>query len=129
MHTKTIIPVIGWTITVFGWFAWNLLLMVVEKSITQGYFISRAFLDHFGNTLLWWVVLLIDVVVVIVYELVVSAVRRVYFPTDADVFQELQSDPIIMRRFEETAQGLDTEMDSDKRSSEEQLRREGEVEA
>ncbi|RDW88750.1 hypothetical protein BP6252_00782 [Coleophoma cylindrospora] len=128
MHTKTIIPAIGWAVTVFGWFAWNLLLMAIHKSISQGYFISGGFVHHFGNTLLWWVVLLIDVVVVIVFELVVSAIRRVYFPTETDIFQELQSDPIIMRRFEETAQGLDAEMDSDKKSNEEQIRREDEVE-
>lgn len=106
---------------------WNLLLSALQKSITNGYFQKDAFINHFGNTLLWWVVLLIILSSTMILDLSISSLRRAYFPGDTDIFQELQNDPVITRRFEETARGVeDVEMGRDKRSSEE-IRREGEI--
>lgn len=34
-----------------------------------------------------------------------SALRKIYFPNDVDVFQELEKDPVLRRRFEESASG------------------------
>ncbi|KAL3419672.1 phospholipid-translocating P-type ATPase [Phlyctema vagabunda] len=126
VHNKTLIPVIGCIITIAGWFFWNLCLSALGTSIEYGYFMEGAFINHFGNQLLWWACLLIMVSVIIFIEVSVSALRRCYFPTDTDVFQELQNDPIIMRRFEETAAGLNAEMGREQRSSEE-LKRDVEV--
>lgn len=126
MHNKTVIALIGWVLSVGGWFMWNLLLSVLQKSISDGYFQRESFIHHFGNTLLWWTILGVVLASTMLVDVGVSSLRRAFFPTDTDVFQELQNDPVIMRRFEETAMGLDAEMGTDKRSSDE-IRREGEI--
>lgn len=98
------------------------------------YFVRDAFLYGFGRNLLWWLTLLLILTACIVFELVVASGRAGLFPTDVDVFQELEQDLGIRKRFEEAAamemqQGWDR---GKKKSSleieveqAEQLRREG----
>lgn len=40
-----------------------------------------------------------------VFELAVKSLRSAYFPTDEDVFQQLEKDPLVKRRLEEAASG------------------------
>jgi len=70
------------------------------------------------------------------FELSVSSLRKTFWPTDIDVFQELQKDPIIRARFEETvrrdAEGgangeVATGQEREKSASEEDMLREGEI--
>lgn len=109
---------------------WSILLSLLMKSKGNKNFllypVAKGFLTRFGSTLLWWAVLALTLASVVVLELGVSSVRKAFWPTDTDLFQELQKDPVIRRRFEDTARGEgDVEMGREKSSLEEE--REGEI--
>jgi len=53
--------------------------------------------------MLWWFTLVIIVAAVVVWELAVASLRAAWFPTDVDVFQQLEHDLVIKKRFEEAA--------------------------
>lgn len=66
------------------------------------YAIKDGFTIGYGRDLLWWAVLLLMLAAVILLELGVSSIRKAFWPTDIDLFQELQRDPGVRRRFEES---------------------------
>jgi len=132
MHNKTFIPALGWFLSVGGWFLWNLVLSALYKpsSTYPLYPIYKSFIYYYGRNLLWWLLVLLTLAAVIVLELGVSSIRKTFWPTDTDVFQELQNDKVIRRRFEETIkaeeEGGEVEMGKEEKTSME-LRRESEI--
>jgi phospholipid-translocating ATPase len=132
MHNKTVISAAGWIISIGGWFLWTLLLSIVYKpgKTYPLYPIKDGFLKFFGHDLLWWMVLALTLGSLILLEIGVSSVRKACWPTDTDVFQELQKDKVIRQRFEETIRaeqegGGEVEKRNKKNSME--ARREGEI--
>lgn len=65
------------------------------------YFIRNGFKQHFGKQISWWATALGGTMAVIVFELGVSAFRRIYFPTDADLWQEIEQKQGFERVLEE----------------------------
>jgi phospholipid-translocating ATPase len=63
------------------------------------YIVRDAFIDNFGRTLQWWTIVLLELIVLIVIELVVQAIRRVYFPSDQDLMQRIEKDGNVDRVF------------------------------
>ncbi|KAI9791570.1 MAG: hypothetical protein M1833_001491 [Piccolia ochrophora] len=102
MHNKSIIVVIGFILSVGGWFLWNILLATSYQKNTL-YNVKNGIFHRFGRDLLWWLVLILVVLCCCVFEAGVSSLRSAWFPTDADIFQELEQDPEIRLRFEEAA--------------------------
>lgn len=91
----------AWTITVGGWFAWNLLLAAISpRRAKGGYFVKGAFTQGFGRNLAWWTTLLLALFACVVFELACRSLWAVLAPTDADVYRALQRDPLIFERFE-----------------------------
>ncbi|KAG9239039.1 putative phospholipid-transporting ATPase [Amylocarpus encephaloides] len=133
MHNKTLIPALGWFISVGGWFMWNILLSFAFKPTSSKtyplYPVANGFLTRFGRNILWWLVVLLTLGCVVLLELGVSSIRKTFWPTDTDIFQELQKDNIIRRRFEETVRleeegdRVEVEVEREKTS----LDREGEI--
>jgi phospholipid-translocating ATPase len=128
MHNKTYVSAFGWTISIGGWFVWTLLLSGIFKP-TKTYLlypIYHNFTDHYGRSLLWWLVLFLTLAALCLFEVGVSSLRKAFWPTDIDVFQELQKDPVIRKRFEETVQNerdghvAGAEVAKEKRSAEDQ---------
>lgn len=103
MHNKTIMSLIGWILSVGGWFLWTIVLSALYKPGKSYllYPIKNGFIHYFGTNLLWWLVLFLTLASLIVLELGVSSVRKSFWPTETDLFQELQKDPQIRKRFEE----------------------------
>ncbi|CAL3969263.1 unnamed protein product [Diplocarpon coronariae] len=143
MHNQTFIPALGWVLSVGTWFCWTLLLAVVfepNKSYLL-YPIKDGFLRSYGRDMLWWLVLILTQVALTLLELGVSSVRKSFWPTDVELFQELQNDPVIRKRFEEAVRGdedrhveaggvgMEVEIGEGegKNNLEEQARREGEI--
>ncbi|KAK2627260.1 hypothetical protein QTJ16_003226 [Diplocarpon rosae] len=140
MHNQTFIPALGWILSVGTWFCWTLLLAVVfepNKSYLL-YPVKDGFLRSYGRDMLWWLVLILTQVALTLLELGVSSVRKSFWPTDVELFQELQNDPVIRQRFEEAVRRSDdgdvrtreavTEVPGgEKTNVEEQARREGEI--
>jgi phospholipid-translocating ATPase len=90
MHSKTIISLLGATISIFLWYMWNLLLAGAFTPEFRIYQIRRAFIDNFGHTLNFWATSLVILAACIVLELLISALRRVYFAGDVDLLQRME---------------------------------------
>ncbi|RDL39666.1 uncharacterized protein BP5553_04006 [Venustampulla echinocandica] len=135
MHNKTLITAFGWIISVGGWFMWSILLSFAPKPNTKTYLLyplSGGFLTRYGRNILWWLVVLLTLACLTVLELGISSIRKTFWPTDTEIFQELQNDKIIRQRFEETVRaeeeggGGDVELEKEKKPSHDE-EREGEI--
>lgn len=138
MHNKTSVSALGWVLSVGGWFLWTAVLSAIFKpnKTFPLYPIYQDFTDHYGRNFTWWLVLFLTLAALTLFELGVSSGRKTFWPTDVDVFQELQKDPIIRARFEETvrkdAEGggrgeVEMGREQEKNISEEEMLREGEI--
>lgn len=136
MHNKTLTSLVGWLLSVGGWFLWTIVLSGLFKPSKTYllYPIKGGFLYEFGNNLLWWLTLFLTLASLIVMELGASSIRKSFWPTETDLFQELQKDPQIRKRFEDRlkneAEGEPTLQKDQIKSSMEadlQLQREGEI--
>lgn len=90
MHNKTIVTFIALFLSIAGWFLWSLIIGEMYPDGMGIYLVQRAFLDNYGRTLTWWATGLLVLLTLIVVELIVGAVRRVYWPGDYDVMQRLE---------------------------------------
>lgn len=113
---------LSWIISVGGWFLWNFVLDEVYSDNTI-YKVKGAFFNGYGNDLAWWATLAVILVAVAVLELSWRSLRWVIGdhhwtlasvigfeikfalpgPTDAEIFQSLERDPVMRRRFEDAA--------------------------
>lgn len=105
VHNKTYLSAVVIIISVGGWFLWDIILSQRYKMASgKGvYAVPGNFLHHVGDNFLFWLVLLISVAAVLLFELTVSTLRALFFPTDVDIFQEYEQDLDIRKRFEEAA--------------------------
>ncbi|KAF2190114.1 phospholipid-translocating P-type ATPase [Zopfia rhizophila CBS 207.26] len=132
VHSKTITAAIAVFLSVGGWFLWNVILAANYKSPNKIYYVRDSFFESFGRSFTWWLTLILILSCVAVFEL------------DTDIFQALEKDPQVKRRFEEAAsselqQGWDRKSNKDRDQKErvrevveklernEEERREGEV--
>ncbi|XEU94749.1 hypothetical protein FSHL1_000033 [Fusarium sambucinum] len=99
VHTKTVITFGGCLISVAGWFLWMLALSGIKPISFGPYIVRDAFIDNYGRTLQWWTIVLLELITLIVIELVVQAVRRVYFPSDQDLMQRIEKDGNVDKVF------------------------------
>ena len=102
MHNKSITVVIAIFFSVGSWFVWDLTLSAAYTS-NEIYNLKEGLLERFGQNPLWWLTLILILFAVILYELAVSTMRAVIWPTDVDIFQECEQDPEIRKRFEKAA--------------------------
>jgi phospholipid-translocating ATPase len=94
---------IALVLSIGGWFLWNILLNLIYPTKNKVYTVKHAFFDHFGKNILWWLTLILILLSVILFELGVTSLRAAWFPTDVDIFQELESDLEVRKRFEEAS--------------------------
>ncbi|KAK9770446.1 putative Phospholipid-transporting ATPase [Seiridium cardinale] len=93
MHNKTIIPLTGWLLMVGAWFLWNIFLAtsgMVHKNDQIQFPVNNKFTRGFGKEALWWITCLLVLATLCIFELCVTALRRVYFPMDQDLWQEIE---------------------------------------
>ncbi|EON97691.1 putative p-type atpase protein [Phaeoacremonium minimum UCRPA7] len=89
-HNKTIIPFVGLIVSVGGWFLWNIFLSAIYARAPGPYIVRDAFLHNFGKKPTWWLTVLLTLLAVLVLELVVTGIRRVFWPRDQDLMQEIE---------------------------------------
>ncbi|KAI9813570.1 MAG: hypothetical protein M1826_002483 [Phylliscum demangeonii] len=102
MHNKSIMAAISCTLSVGGWFLWNILLSMIYHRQTA-LNVKGGLLQKFGRSSLWWLVLSLIVATCILFELGIASLRSAWYPTDVDLFQEYEQDLLIRKRFEEAA--------------------------
>lgn len=95
LHNKTYITFAGFFLSITGWFLWMLALSGIYKRQVGPYIVRDAFIDNFGRRLSWWAAILLQLAALVVADLVVQAVRRVYWPTDQDLMQRIEKDSAI----------------------------------
>lgn len=114
---------------------WSILLSFAPKPNTKTYLLyplSGGFLTRYGRNLLWWLVVFLTLACLSVLELGISSIRKTFWPTDTEIFQELQNDKAIRQRFEDTVRaeeeggGGDLDIAKDKKPSADE-EREGEI--
>jgi phospholipid-translocating ATPase len=103
LHNQTIISFLGLVISVGGWFAWNLFLSAIYAAQPGPYAVRGAFLKNFGRSPTWWLTGAMVLAAAVVFELLVASVRRVFWPRDQDLMQELEKDAGIMEVMREHA--------------------------
>lgn len=104
MHNKSITAAVAFILSVGGWFLWNILLSLTYSDNVI-YDVKDGFLSTFGRNLAWWLVLIIAVSSTVLLEITVSTIRATIMPTDVDIFQALEQDLEVKKRFEEASAG------------------------
>ncbi|KAH7067650.1 hypothetical protein BKA63DRAFT_423811, partial [Paraphoma chrysanthemicola] len=117
-HSKTLTNAIAIFLSIGGWFLWNIILSAAYKSPSTIYYVRDTFLRGFGASLTWWLCLIIILLSTIVFEFGVQSLCAAYFTTDEDVFQALEKDPAVKRRFEE-ASATELQMGWDRKTNRE----------
>ncbi|KAK0619755.1 hypothetical protein B0T14DRAFT_496424 [Immersiella caudata] len=90
VHSRSIIVLGAFFLSLLGWFLWNILLAVLYSSRPAPYVVRDRFIKGFGDTWMWWLVTFMVLSAVVVFELAVSALRKSLFPTDQDLMQEVE---------------------------------------
>ena len=103
-HNHSITTVIACVLSIGGWFLWNIILSSVYSDNVI-YYVRHSFLQNFGRNILWWLVMILAVAAVLLFEIVVRTTKTAWKPTDVEVFQVLEKDPDVRRRFEESSVG------------------------
>jgi phospholipid-translocating ATPase len=104
MHNHNYMTIIACVLSIGGWFLWNIILSSLYSDNVI-YYVRHGFLERFGRNILWWLVVVLTVAAVLLFEIVVRTVKTAWKPTDVEVFQILEKDPDVRRRFEESSGG------------------------
>ncbi len=102
MHNKSFIAGLSVFLSTGAVFLWNVVLAAVYPP-TSTYKARGGFFTGFGQNPTWWMTLVLIVACVSLLEFSVCALRKAFFPTDTDVFQELERDQAYKELFEEAA--------------------------
>jgi len=113
MRNWTVITYATSVITIFGWyndsvyssysrFLWSIILSAMYKD-NLVYSVKGTFLGRVGRVPTYWLAVICAFVAAIFYNIAIITLRVTFFPKDADVFAELEKDPLIKARFEEEA--------------------------
>jgi phospholipid-translocating ATPase len=108
MHNKSIMAAVSCTLSVGGWWLWNIILAETYGD-NKIYKVRNSFIETFGRNFLWWFTLILIIVSVLAFELTVQVTRNAletafgFGDADTHIFQALEKDPGVKRRFEEAA--------------------------
>ncbi|KAK5122032.1 hypothetical protein LTR85_004278 [Meristemomyces frigidus] len=130
-RNRTYMALIGWILAVGGWFLWNIILAGIYSSTTNPeYYVKGAFYTGFGRSALWWLTLLLTVAACLTFEIGVRALKNTFFPTNVEIFQTLEQDLGVRKRFKEaSAAWLQAGWQHGTKKSSKELQREAEAQA
>ncbi|KAK4230403.1 putative phospholipid-transporting ATPase DNF3 [Podospora fimiseda] len=103
VNNRNIIVLGALLISVLGWWLWNIILALVYAQSPGPYMVKWAFLRGFGKAGMWWIVHIVVLSALVVFELVVTVVRRTFWPTDQDLAQEMEHVDGVMEIMKEHA--------------------------
>ena len=83
-------------------FLWCIILSLTYRD-NLIYNVKGSFLHGFGRIASYWFSIILAFVGAIIFDVAIISLRITFFPTDSDVFAELEKDPLIKARFEEEA--------------------------
>lgn len=106
LHNKTYMAVAAIVIEVGGWWLWNLILGATYDPLDPIYDVRGTIYNRWGRSLLFWLTLIVVVVAIVLLEIVLRTLWFAIKPGDTEIFQALEKDPEVRRRFEESAADL-----------------------
>jgi phospholipid-translocating ATPase len=106
LHNKTYMAAAAIVIEVGGWFLWNLILGATYDRAAPVYDVRGGIFHRWGRSLLFWITLLAVVVAILLLEIVLKTAWFTLKPGDTEIFQALEKDPEVRKRFEESAAHL-----------------------
>ena len=106
LHNKSIMAGVAMFLSVGGWWLWNLILSEVYSSDDNIYHVNGGLVQSFGRNPLWWLTVILIVLTVSVFEILMKAIKAIYFPNDVETFQVYERDLEVKKRFEESAAEL-----------------------
>ncbi|KAI4863558.1 phospholipid-translocating P-type ATPase [Hypoxylon rubiginosum] len=89
-HHKTVITLTGFALSIVGWFVWNLFIGAIYPLKFGPYIVRGSFMHEFGNKLGWWATAGATIAAVLALELGLTALKRIYFPRDQHLWQEIE---------------------------------------
>ncbi|KAF1921608.1 hypothetical protein BDU57DRAFT_55270 [Ampelomyces quisqualis] len=103
-HSFTPTNALAIFLSIAAWFLWNTLLSLLYAH-TPIYRVRATFLHLFGRSTHWWLTLVVILLAVFVFEIAVKCAKEACWPSDVVVFQQLEQDDSVKRRFEEASAG------------------------
>ncbi|KAI5840221.1 phospholipid-translocating P-type ATPase [Morchella snyderi] len=101
-HNKTVIVAATFVLSVGGWFLWNIILGETYSNNVI-YNVKDGILRRFGKDLTWWLVYIFCLSACLILDLALISIRAAFWPTDVDVFQEIEKSKEMRERMEEAA--------------------------
>jgi phospholipid-translocating ATPase len=102
LHNKTRTAAIAILYSVGIWCVFNLILSTTYSDNTI-YDVEGGLLYRFGRDPLWWLALLASVVSVLAFELAVASIRTYLWPTEVDIWRQIEKIPEYKQRLQEVA--------------------------
>ena len=102
LHNKTYLCAISILVSVGGWFLWMIILSMTYNNNVI-YDVREGFLVRFGRNALWWLTLTLILATCWVMEAAVKVAQHSWFPSEANLFRELEKDLAIKKMFEQAA--------------------------
>ncbi|KAI1173445.1 phospholipid-translocating P-type ATPase [Nemania sp. FL0916] len=92
MHNKTWLPLAACALSISLWFFFSLIIdaLPTHYSGDSAYRVYHGFTTTFANTLAWWTIAIIGIAMVLGANLGTTALQRVFFPTDRNLWQEIE---------------------------------------
>lgn len=115
MHNKNWIAFVSVLLSAGGWLVWCCALPILNR--TDGiYDVSYGFYYHFGRDITFWCTCLSLTVLPITIDIVYQTLKKTLWPTDSDIFAELEKKSNVRKKLElgaynEMKQGWDWEHD------------------
>ncbi|VEU21703.1 DEKNAAC102220 [Brettanomyces naardenensis] len=101
VHNISKLPLIAWSISVFGWLLWLVLLVGLNKNrIQKIFYVNYGLFYEFGRDVTFWATILALTFVGLFLDLIYHFVQSWIRTTDTDAFQQLEKDPVIRERLE-----------------------------
>ncbi|SMN19211.1 similar to Saccharomyces cerevisiae YMR162C DNF3 Aminophospholipid translocase (flippase) that maintains membrane lipid asymmetry in post-Golgi secretory vesicles [Maudiozyma saulgeensis] len=99
MRNRNWIAFVSVTLSCGGWLIWMVALPVINKS--DGiYDVPYGFIHHFGRDITFWCTCFILALLPITLDIVYQTFKRTFWPSDVDIFAELEKKDEIRKKLE-----------------------------
>lgn len=89
-------------ISCLGWLLWCCLLPAIHSE-DPIYDVKTGLFDRFGRDVTWWASILVLTVLPLLLNIIVSTVKASFWPSDSDIFAELEKRDDIRKKLEHAA--------------------------
>ncbi|KAF9116516.1 hypothetical protein BGX27_001810 [Mortierella sp. AM989] len=104
-HNWSIVTHVTSFLTILAWFLYNTVYSFFYPVRTAGYHVRGAF-QSLAAQLPFWATVIVATMIAIIPNIMAKIIKSQMFPTDVDLYQELEKDPEAVQRWKEWEQEL-----------------------